>query len=174
MARQKKRRCYLYLRVSTEIQVEGFSLDAQREQLTQAAELHGMQMVEEFRDEGKSGKNTTGRPEFQEMMSRIQNGNPDKVDYVLVFKLSRFGRNTADVMSDLQIMEDCGVGLLAIKDNINSADASGKLMSAMLAAVAEMERDTIRVQTMAGRLQKAREGKWNGGPPPLGYKNLYS
>lgn len=40
----------------------------------------------------------------------------------------------------------------------------------IIAAVAEMERETIRVQTMAGREQKAREGKWNGGFAPYGYR----
>lgn len=95
--KKKKRRCYLYTRVSTQMQVDGYSLDAQRDRLLKAAEYEGMTVAAEFSDEGKSGKNTTGRPEFTEMMHRIQNGNPDKIDYVLVFKLSRFGRNTADV-----------------------------------------------------------------------------
>lgn len=53
----KKQRCYLYLRVSTEMQVEGYSLDAQRERLVREANHRDMQVVEEFRDEGKSGKN---------------------------------------------------------------------------------------------------------------------
>ena len=40
---------------------------------------------------------------------------------------------------------------------------AGKLMISVLSAVAEIERENIRVQTMEGRMQKAREGKWNGG-----------
>ena len=158
-AAPKKQRCYFYTRVSTQMQVEGYSLDAQHDKLLQAAKLKDMTVVEEFSDEGKSGKNTTGRPEFTEMMRRIQDGNPDRVDYVLVFKLSRFGRNTADVLTNLQIMEDYGVNLLSVDDGIDSAGAAGKLMIAVLAAVAEIERENIRAQTMAGRLQKAREGK---------------
>lgn len=169
-AAPKKQRCYFYTRVSTQMQVEGYSLDAQHDKLLQAAKLKDMTVVEEFSDEGKSGKNTTGRPEFTEMMRRIQDGNPDRVDYVLVFKLSRFGRNTADVLTNLQIMEDYGVNLLSVDDGIDSAGAAGKLMIAVLAAVAEIERENIRAQTMAGRLQKAREGKWNGGYAPYGYK----
>ena len=47
---------------------------------------------------------------------------------------------------------------------------AGKLLISIIAAVAEMERENIRVQTMAGREQKAREGKWNGGFAPYGYK----
>ena len=43
-------------------------------------------------------------------------------------------------------------------------------MISVLSAVAEIERENIRTQTMAGREQKAREGKWNGGFAPYGYK----
>jgi len=168
--KKKKLRCYIYTRVSSQSQVDGYSLDAQRDRLLKAAEYEGMTVAAEFSDEGKSGKNTTGRPEFTEMMNRIQRGNPDKIDYVLVFKLSRFGRNTADVMNSLQIMVDNGVDLLAVEDKIDSSGPAGKLMIAVLAAVAEIERENIRTQVKAGMLQKAREGGWNGGQAPLGYR----
>ena len=51
-----------------------------------------------------------------------------------------------------------------------SSKDAGKLMISVLSAVAEIERDNILVQTMEGRKQKAREGKWNGGFAPYGYK----
>lgn len=102
-------------------------------------------------------------------MRKIQE-RTDNVDYVLVYKLSRFGRNTADVPNNLQIMENYGVSLLAVEDNIDSSGTAGKLMIAILAAVAEIEREKIKTQTMAGRMQKAREGEWNGGYAPYGYK----
>ena len=46
---------------------------------------------------------------------------------------------------------------------MDSSKDAGKLMISVLAAVAEIERENIRIQTMEGRIQKAREGKWNGG-----------
>lgn len=95
-------------------------------------------MVEIFRDEGKSGKNVSGHPAFQEMMIKIQD-RADNVNYVLVFKLSRFCRNTADVLNNLQIMEGYSVNLFAVEDNIDSSGAASKLMIAVLAAVAEIE-----------------------------------
>ena len=116
----KKPRCYFYTRVSTQMQVDGYSLDAQRERLLKEARHRDMAVAGEFNDEGKSGKNTSGRPAFQEMLNRIQGGNPDGVSYVYVFKLSRFGRNAADVLGSLQIMEDYGVHLLAVEDGIDS------------------------------------------------------
>ena len=97
-----KVRCYTYTRVSTAMQVDGYSLNAQRDKLHKYAEYQGMQIIEEFTDEGRSGKNVVGRLAFQEMLSKIKSGE-DNVSYVLVFKLSRFGRNAADVLKETLI-----------------------------------------------------------------------
>ena len=168
MAKKKKINCYIYTRVSTAMQVDGFSLDAQRDKLKRYAEYEEMDIVGEYSDEGHSGKNIAGRPEFMKMLEDIEEGKDD-VSYVLVFKLSRFGRNAADVLNSLQLMQDFGVNLICVEDGIDSSKESGKLMISILSAVAELERENILVQTMEGRKQKAREGKWNGGFAPYGY-----
>ena len=165
----KKQKCYIYTRVSTELQIDGYSLEAQKERLRREASHRRMQVCGEYSDEGKSGKNIAGRPEFKKMLSDIKSGKDD-VDYVLVFKLSRFGRNAADTLNSLQFMEDYGVNLLCVEDGIDSAGAAGKLIISVLASVAEIERSNISEQTMAGRRQKARDGKWNGGFAPYGYQ----
>ena len=151
------------------MQVDGFSLDAQKDKLKRYAEFQQMHIAGEYSDEGKSGKNLAGRPEFLRMLADIEN-QKDKIDYVLVFKLSRFGRNAADVLNSLQIMEDYGVNLICVEDGIDSSKDSGKLLISVLSAVSEIERENILVQTMAGRQQKAREGAWNGGFAPYGYQ----
>ncbi len=162
-------KCYIYTRVSTSMQVDGYSLDAQKDKLKRYAEFQNMVIAGEYSDEGKSGKNIIGRPQFQQMLKDIETMK-DKVEYVLVFKLSRFGRNAADVLSSLQRMQDYGVNLICVEDGIDSSKDSGKLMISVLSAVAEIERENILVQTMEGRRQKAREGRWNGGFAPYGYK----
>ena len=165
----KTKKCYIYTRVSTSMQVDGYSLDAQKDKLKKYAEFQDMVVAGEYSDEGKSGKNIEGRPQFLQMLKDIESGK-DKVEFVLVFKLSRFGRNAADVLSSLQRMQDFGVNLICVEDGIDSSKDSGKLMISVLSAVAEIERENILVQTMEGRRQKAREGKWNGGFAPYGYK----
>ena len=167
--KNKKIKCDIYTRVSTTMQVDGYSLDAQKEKLKRYAEFQNMEIVNEYSDEGKSGKSVEGRPEFQRMLENIENGT-DEVQFVLVFKLSRFGRNAADVLNSLQRMQDFGVNLICVEDGIDSSKDSGKLMISVLSAVAEIERENILVQTMEGRKQKAREGKWNGGFAPYGYE----
>lgn len=166
---KKKVKVYTYTRVSTTMQIDGYSLDAQKSRMKAFAEYNDYEIVREYEDAGKSGKSIEGRVQFSQMMDDIKEGK-DGVSYVLVFKLSRFGRNAADVLSTLQIMQDFGVNLICVEDGIDSSKDAGKLMISVLSAVAEIERENIRVQTMEGRIQKAREGKWNGGFAPYGYQ----
>ena len=165
---RSKEKVYIYTRVSTTMQIDGYSLAAQRTRMRAFAEFNNYQVAGEYEDAGKSGKSIEGRDEFNRMMEDIKTGKDD-VSFVLVFKLSRFGRNAADVLSTLQTMQDFGVNLICVEDGIDSSKDAGKLMISVLSAVAEIERENIRIQTMEGRIQKARDGKWNGGFPPYGY-----
>ena len=167
--KKEKTKVYIYTRVSTAMQIDGYSLDAQKSRMKAFAEYNDYEIAGEYEDAGKSGKSIEGRAEFNRMMEDIKSGK-DGVSFVLVFKLSRFGRNAADVLSTLQVMQDFGVNLICVEDGIDSSKDAGKLMISVLSAVAEIERENIRVQTMEGRIQKAREGKWNGGFAPYGYK----
>ena len=166
---QEKTKVYTYTRVFTAMQIDGYSLDAQKARMKAYADFNDYQIVGEYEDAGKSGKSIEGRASFCRMMEDIKSGK-DGVAYVLVFKLSRFGRNAADVLSTLQVMQDFGVNLICVEDGIDSSKDAGKLMISVLSAVAEIERENIRVQTMEGRIQKAREGRWNGGFAPYGYR----
>ncbi len=161
------KRCLLYSRVSTEIQVDGYSLDAQKNGLKRFAEREEMTVVDMYEDAGKSGKSIEGRPAFKKLLSDVENGLD--VDYVLVYKLSRFGRNAADILNSLALLQTYDVNLICIEEGIDSSQTSGKLLISVLSAVAEIERENILEQTMNGRREKARQGKWNGGPPPYGY-----
>lgn len=166
--KKEKIKVYLYTRVSTTMQIDGYSLDAQKTKMKAFCDYNEYEIAGEYEDAGKSGKSIEGRVSFNQMMEDIKSGK-DGVSYVLVFKLSRFGRNAADVLATLQVMQDFGVNLICVEDEIDSSKDAGKLMISVLSAVAEIERENIRVQTMEGRMQKAREGKWNGGFAPYGY-----
>ena len=150
------------------MQIDGYSLDAQKTKMKAFCDYNEYEIAGEYEDAGKSGKSIEGRVSFNQMMEDIKSGK-DGVSYVLVFKLSRFGRNAADVLATLQVMQDFGVNLICVEDGIDSSKDAGKLMISVPSAVAEIEREKIRVQTMEGRMQKAMEGKWNGGFAPYGY-----
>ena len=110
---QEKTKVYIYIRVSTTMQIDGYSLDAQKARMKAYADFNDYQIVGEYEDAGKSGKSIEGRASFCRMMDDIKSGK-DGVAYVLVFKLSRFGRNAADVLSTLQVMQDFGATLISV------------------------------------------------------------
>lgn len=165
----KGAKVYIYTRVSTEMQVEGYSLDAQRVEILKEVRRHDMIVAGEYTDEGRSGKSIVGRDGFQQMLDDII-ARKDDVSFVLVYKLSRFGRNVADILSTLKTMRFYGVHLICVADNIDSSLESGRLIISVLGAVAEIERENILAQTMAGRKEKARQGLFNGGVTPYGYR----
>ena len=165
------KKCYTYTRVSTAAQVEGYSLEAQDQSLKDYAKYRGLQIAGSYCDAGKSGKNIKGRPAFKQMMADIMS-QKDDISFVLVFKLSRFGRNAADILKSLQLLEDYGIDLVSVEESIDSSTQGGRLTLAILSAVAEMERENISVQFMAGRMQKALDGGFTGGTVPYGYKSV--
>ena len=101
--KQEKTKVYIYTRVSTAMQVDGYSLEAQKERMRAYAAYNDFMIVGEYEDAGKSGKSIVDRDQFNRMLEDIQSGK-DGVSFVLVFKLSRFGRNAADVLSTLYIL----------------------------------------------------------------------
>ena len=161
------KKCVLYPRVSTEMQVDGYSLEGQKNSLKRFADREEMEIVGIYEDAGKSGKSIEGRPAFKKMLSDIKNGL--EIDYILVYKLSRFGRNAADILNSLEFVQSYGINLICIEEGIDSSQTSGKLLISVLSAVAEIERENIIEQTMNGRREKARQGGWNGGFAPYGY-----
>ncbi len=130
-------KCVLYPRVSTEMQVDEFSLDGQINSLKRFADREEMIVVDIYEDAGKSGKSIEGRPAFKKMLSDIENGL--QIDYILVYKLSRFGRNAADILNSLEFIQSYGINLICIEERIDSSQASRKLLISVLSAVARLK-----------------------------------
>ncbi len=166
---RKGKKCIIYIRVSSERQVKGYSLDGQKRYLTEWCEFEGMQVVEVYVEPGRSGKSISGREVFQKMLDDISSGKIS-VDYIVVFKLSRFGRNAKDLLVSLSYLQRYGVNLICKEDGLDSSTSMGRMMITILGAVAEMERENIIIQSTLGREEKARQGDWNGGPAPYGYE----
>lgn len=152
----KSKKCYIYTRVSTAMQTDGYSLDAQERRMQDYAAYNNLQIVGKYSDEGRSGKSIEGRPEFLRMMEDIES-HKDNVSYVLVFKLSRFGRNAKDVLVNLETMQLNDVNLICVEDGIDSSKDAGKLIISVLASVAEIERENIAAQTFAGRQERPQK-----------------
>lgn len=167
----RRTKCVIYIRVRSERQVEGFSIDGQKRELTEYAKSKGYEVAEIYVEPGRSGKNIEGREQFQKMMYDVTRADSE-VGYVLVFKLSRFGRNTRDILNSINQLQKYGINLLTKEEGLDSSTSMGNMLIAILGTVAEMERENIITQTMLGREEKARQGGWNGGFAPFGYSTL--
>ena len=90
---KEKTKVYLYTRVSTSMQIDGYSLDAQKTRMKAFCEFNEYEIAGEYEDAGKSGKSIEGRVAFNNMMEDIKSGKDD-VSFVLVFKTVRDSKET--------------------------------------------------------------------------------
>ena len=161
-----------YVRVSLKKQVDGYSLDAQEERIREYAAQRNYEVAQIYYDKGESGKDIENRTGFKQMLHDIRHS--DDIKYVIVFKLSRFGRSTIDILTSIKELQRYGVELYTVDEGIDTGTQQGKIMVFLLGVLAEIERENILAQTMAGRNKKAELGGWNGGFAPYGYKLIKS
>ncbi|WP_242773411.1 recombinase family protein [Brevibacillus parabrevis] len=165
----KELRAAIYVRVSTEEQVnEGFSIQAQLADLHRYAEVHNMEVVEQYVDEGYSGKSIEGRPHMQRLLQDSRQGN---FNVVLVYKIDRLARKLKDALEINDELEKNGVQLVSINENIDTTTPMGRMVFQMVGSIAEMERNTIVGRVKMGMTERAKQGKFNGGIC-LGYHSV--
>ncbi|MBB6731931.1 recombinase family protein [Cohnella zeiphila] len=155
-----------YLRVSTLDQVQGYSLDMQRERLEAYCKAQGWDDSTFYMDDGETATNLN-RPGMRRMIRHIEE---KKIDAVIVLKLDRLSRKQKDVLYLLEdVFEKHGVSFVSATEPFNTGTPLGKAMIGVLAVFAQLERDMIVERTVGGKLQRIRGGKWHGGHAPFGY-----
>jgi len=156
-----------YTRVSTTKQVdEGDSLELQRDKLETYCDLHDHDLVAMHEDAGASGKDTN-RDGLKAALEAVETG---EADALLVYKLDRLTRSTADLGCLLERLEDAGVALQAVAESLDTSTAAGRMVVRMLGVVAEWERETVAERTSAALQAKAARGEYTGGGVPYGYQ----
>jgi site-specific DNA recombinase len=158
-----------YCRVSSQDQIDGTSLEAQREQIEAYAKMKNVELIAVFTDAGISGgKPISERPQGRKLVELVEEG---EIGAVIVIKLDRAFRNTIDCLQTVEIWEKRGISLHIIDLGGNSVDTNspaGKFMLTVLAAAAEMERGMIRDRCNSGRKVKRAQG-FRIGEVPYGY-----
>lgn len=162
-------RAAIYVRVSTEDQVEKFGLAVQQERCEAMARVKGWEVVAMFSDEGLSGVlDVTDRPGLSNLMEAANNGS---VDAVIVAALDRIGRQTRIVLSIAEWLARLKVDLLSCRENLDTSTPSGQFVLTMFAGLAQLEKDTIRERTMSGIVASVKDGNVHigGSNAPYGY-----
>ena len=167
------KRAAIYIRVSTKQQAmrdgnsEGYSLPTQREACVAEARRRLAAVVDEYVDTD-TGTAIDKRPAIQQLLRRVE--DQADLDYVIVFKLDRWSRNTReDLVSDL-VLEAAGCNLVSCSESIDRS-AAGRLLRSMLSSVNEYQSRNMGDEIRRKSMIKVMEGGTMG-VAPLGYKNV--
>lgn len=162
----KRKRVVLYVRVSTHDQaIEGHSIEAQEARAREYAERMDYEITDVYIDEGISGKSTK-RPAFQRMMADARMGN---FDFVIIWKLTRLGRNMLDILKTVEEFIKLGIELFSISENFDISTSSGKLMLQLLGSFGEFERNQISENVAMAMMSLVRDQQRYAGGRRLGY-----
>jgi DNA invertase Pin-like site-specific DNA recombinase len=150
-------RIALYARVST---LNNQDPEMQLSELREYARRRGLQIVEEFIDQGVSGCKES-RPALNRLMA---DACRRRFDAILVWKIDRFGRSLKHLVNALAELAALGVAFISLRDNLDLSTPSGRLMFQIIGAMAEFERALIQERVRAGLRNARAKGKRLGRP----------
>jgi len=155
------KRAAIYVRVSSEEQVQGYSLAAQERAAADSCARHGWDVVRVYRDEGRSARtdDLRRRPSFAQLMADAETG---LVDVVVVHKLDRFARNRRIAFESLDRLGRARVGFISISEDMDYSTAQGQLMLTMLVGMGQFYSDNLAFETKKGKGERKRQGLYNG------------
>ncbi len=166
-------RAAIYTRVSTEEQAreDRTSLLLQEEKLRQfcASQDFSLDDIHVYVERGFSGSlDVDERPAMHKMFEAARN---KEFDIIIVYKLDRFFRNQRKALNALHELVGLEIDFKSVMESeIDTSNATGRLMLQIMNAFTEHERETIRDRMMSGKLRAASDGKWVTGVPPYGYR----
>ena len=154
-------RAGLYARVSSEEQVEGYSLDAQQRAMAEFCRARGWQVAGTYVDEGRSGRSDdlARRPQFKALFDDVQAG---RFDVVVVHKLDRFARNIRVTFEQFEVLRRHDVAFVSLAEQMDFSTPIGKVILATLAAFAQYYSDNLSTETKKGQAERKAQGLYNG------------
>ena len=157
-----------YIRVSDESQVDGYSLDAQRMEITRWCERRNYELVGFYADEGVSAHtdNVSKRPQLMKLLEDARTG---AFDSVVVHMLDRWARNVGVQRQTLKQLGECGIGFASVTEDVDFTTPSGRLLLTTMGGVAEFFSDQLSLHVKKARKQLAESGL-TGGSVPFGYQ----
>ena len=148
-------RVALYARVSThDQQTLGMQVDTMQAYIRD----RGWKVRKRVEDVGSGVKERGGREALLKAARRRE------IDVILVWRLDRWGRSVADLMTTLRELTELGVGFVSLTEALDLTTPTGRAMAGMLAIFAEFEREILRERVKAGIAQARKEGRPHGRP----------
>lgn len=161
-----KKRAGLYIRVSTEEQVDNYSIPEQKRRLNAYCQSHDWAVVEEYVDGGFSGAKLD-RPAMQKMITDSKAGNLDVVVSLKLDRLSRSQKDTLHLIEDVFLPHH--VDYVSVNESFDTGTSFGRAMVGILSVFAQLEREQILERMHSGMEARAKTGLYHGPKPPYGY-----
>ncbi len=160
-------RVALYARVSSQMQTEGKSIDAQLAEMREYAQARGWKIVAEYVDAGVSATRMD-RPEFQRMLEDMKEG---RFDIILVHDLSRLSRNVYDAFDIFAQLGQHGVGFASVKEQqFDYTKPHDRLILHLLTLLHQYYVDILKQHVSKSKRQRVRQGLHNASIAPYGYR----
>lgn len=154
-----------YIRVSTDKQTTGFSLQNQKKTIRKYASLHNLHLLKIFSDNG-SARKITSRPGLIDLLRTVKDNN---IDAVIVYRLDRMFRNTKDALNIIEEFKQHGVAFHSFTEKIDTDSPQGRFFLTILASFATMERELISERIKDVLNSKRERMELISGNPPYGY-----
>lgn len=153
-----------YVRVSGESQIENYSIPQQKKFLEDYCNIKGWNLIKIYVDAGFTGANMK-RPALQDLLENIA-----MYDIVLVYRLDRLSRSQKDILYLIDVFKDNQCKFASIYENFDTTTPLGMAMLGIMAAFAQLERETIKERMAIGRKGRIQKGLWRAGSNvPTGY-----
>ncbi len=160
----------IYVRVSTDEQANGYSLDYQEERLIKACEFEKSQVLRVFREDFSA--KDFNRPEFQKLLDYVKK-HKEEVDFILFTRWDRFSRNSDEAYRMIKVFKQMNVLVRSIEQPLDMTIPDNKLMLAIYLMAPEIENDKISTRTKEGLYKAAKSGAYTS-KAPHGYINIRS
>ncbi len=152
-----KRRVAGYARVSTDLEEQATSYEAQMDYYSKYIKARpDWEFVGMYSDEGITATNTNRREGFNSMIKDALDG---KIDLIITKSVSRFARNTVDSLTTVRNLKEKGVEIYFEKENIWTLDAKGELLITIMSSLAQEESRSISENTTWGKRKAMADGK---------------
>ncbi|WP_084146894.1 recombinase family protein [Paenibacillus wynnii] len=158
----------VYARVSSDDQQERETIENQVEFAEKYCELHKMNIVEWYKDDGVTG--TIGLDQRDQGKRLLEEAKSGRFHTVLIYNMKRLGRKARVTLDAIYQLEEHGVKIKSMTEPFDTGDPMGRFIITVLAGQAEFDRDTLLETLWHGANRHARLGKWLGGIIPYGYK----
>ncbi len=153
---QEKQRVAAYCRVSTQLEQQESSFEAQKSYYTEMILSNpNWKMAGIYADDGISGTDMRKRDEFNRLLQDCENG---KIDLVLTKSISRFARNTADLLNAVRLLRTKEIAVYFEKEHINTLDDTGEMLVTILASQAQEESRNLSENTRWGIARRFENG----------------